>query len=336
MKRYIVDKRAAIILGIDTCCAMDTLKGDIITGDECMHFNNLPFISLPLTDEQIEILHSNDIFPNEEVTVEGVTLGSDYERIRSSAFKTKKKGVTGRGVKVGIIDSGCATAVVPVDFGVNFSNSAQPGVTDIFNHGTRVASIIKHPVIGLAPDCEFHVMKSLNDSGSLQESWALAAFDYAIDNNLDFVNISWSFVTDSINTAIQAVIDNGTVICAATGNNTTDSTISIPAGLNRVVAVNAITESGSPHYKNILYGTGGTTHGVTVACGGVSAEGYTNSGVYSIGTGTSFSSPFFVGLLACYKEELQEEDNFKVLEYALLRAKKTTQSTYFGAGIASF
>jgi subtilisin len=193
-------------------------------------------------------------------------------------------------------------------------------------------------VIGRAPDCEFHVIKSLNDSASVSESWVLAGLDYVIDNNLDFLNLSWTFTTTAIEAAIQAVMDNGTVICAASGNDTAeDSAIKIPAGLNRVVAVNAVKEDGTAIYKNTRVSIfTNATHGISVACSGYGAEGYTNGGSYSGSNGTSFACPFFVGTLACYKEELQEENNFKVLAYALLRAKKTTQSTYFGAGIASF
>lgn len=122
----------------------------------------------------------------------------------------------------------------------------------------------------------------------------------------------------------------------ALGNSSFDTWTLLPASLPGVVAVNAVTESSDPYYKNINPNTLPGCHGITVVCAGVASEGYNRAGGYGGGFGTSFVCPFFVGALAVYKEELQEADNAKVLDYALRRAKKTTQPAYFGAGFVTF
>lgn len=336
MKRYTVDKAALAILGITSKSAVDELGQSKVITDEALHFDNLPFASVVLTDEQVEILKQRNISFSEEATG-GVMLGADYEKQRSVFFKIKKKAITGKGVKVAVIDTGCNTDLIPVSVQLNVID-ANPGVSDVYGHGTRVVSIIRHSVIGLAPDCEIHMIKAIDDTGHTTEAAMLAAFDYLLTHDVDFVNCSWTFYTSALATAIQNVAAKNTIICAASGNTSSDDvTTLLPAALGGVVAVNAVNEAGQPVYRNIQPPPGFPgTHGITVACSGIATESYSRTGVYSSAWGTSFACPFFVGTLACYKEELRETDNRKVLDYVLRRAAKTTQPQYFGAGIASF
>lgn len=335
MKRYIVDRSVLSLLDVETKSAISELGQSKVITNEALHFNSLPYVSLMLTDEQVKLLKVNDVSVTEEQKG-GCVLGATYEKERSKFVKVQRKAITGKGVKIAVLDSGTTNSVVTADFELNVID-AEPGVVDGFGHGTRVVSIIKHAVIGIAPDCEFHMIKTIDSAGHTTESAVLAALDYVLNNNIDFVNLSWTFLTSSIKNSIAAVIANGTVVCAASGNDSTDAYTVYPAALKDVVAVNSIDEAGNPGYKNKLVPNNYTgDHGISVACSGIACEGYNRAGVYSSGWGTSFSCPFFVGLLACYKEELNESDNKKVLEYALNRALKTTQPLYFGAGIASF
>lgn len=340
MKRYIVDKAAAQILNLQTESAVEKLSESVKITDENLHFESVPYVSVMLTDEQVTELREQGIFPKEERVENNVLLGADYERLRSFYFKTQKKGITGKGAKVAVLDTGCnnfgayGVTPVPVDFEINVAD-ANPGITDVHGHGTRVASNI-HSSIGMANGCELHFIKTLNDSGYLFESAAVAAFDYVLQNNIDFVNLSWTFWTPAVQAAIEAVIANGTVVCAASGNNGETTWTLLPASLPGVVAVNACQENGLPYYKNTTPNTLPGCHGITVACAGVASEGLNRAGGYGGGFGTSFACPVFVAALACYKEELNEPDNNKVLEYALRRAKKQTDVTSFGAGLVSF
>jgi subtilisin family serine protease len=338
-KRYIVEAEAKIYLPFLTLDAITELGSSKIITNEDLHFRNLDHISVMLDEEEVTFLKSKGLNPSLEVVAQNILLASNYERIFSLHHKTIKKNLDGSGVKVGVLDTGCnnfATfnvEVANVKDGYNFITNSENWV-DGFGHGTRVCSIVKRVV---APGCDLYALKTISDEVVTSETAILAALDFAIDEELDFLNLSWTFFTPSIGSAIDNVIASGTVICAASGNNTEDFYTLLPASYPGVIAVNAITEARQPVYKNIIpmpdiIGS----HGVDVACGGWATEQYNVANAYVNGWGSSFACPFFVGALALYKQELQESDNNKVVQYALKRAKKTDLPQYFGSGIISF
>lgn len=337
MKRYTISKEAADLLSIRTYDAMQMLGAPIKITNEALAFKHISLVSTVLTEEAANFIRKCNLYIKEETTKHNVILAGNYETLRSFHFKVKKKGLTGRNVKVAVMDSGCVNSVVPSEFQVNFAD-ANPGANDVLGHGTQTASIIKHPTIGLAPDCELHIVKSISDVGSMNDTMALAGLDYILDNDIDIANFSWQYFAAIIRQPIADIVANNTIICAASGNNTSGDFTALPASLPGVVAVNAINEAGGIHYRNVTPFPieGVTTHGVSVACAGVGSQTYTKNNTVSNAFGTSFSSPFFTGLLACYKEELGVSDNQLVLQHALTRARKTSQSLYFGAGVASF
>jgi subtilisin family serine protease len=336
MKRYIVDKRALGVLNIRTLDACEELGKDKVITDEPLEFSKLPFASIVLSDDQVTFLKSQGIPITEEVKKQNTILARDYEKDRSAFYqKVKQQALGGEGVKVGVLDSGCNTVVVPCEYTSNFADAN--AFADIFGHGTMTTSVIKHPIIGLAPNCILHHVKIINDAGTMDESAALAGLDYVLTNDLDVINLSWTYDTTNVRVAIASVIENNTVVIAASGNSNVETFTLLPAGLPNVVAVNSIAEDGSTIDFNIRPNpsvSGG--HGITVACSGIACEVYDKSGNYTVSWGTSFSAPFFAGVFAIYKEQLQESNNKKVLDYILNRCLKTNYPNYFGLGTPSF
>lgn len=335
MKRYIVHKSALDVLHITPLDALRELAKEIIITDQPLKYKHLPLVTLLLTDEQVKLLEQNNIFPTEEQVQKDTALGADYEKVRSYFYKTGKRAFKGTGVKVGCLDSGCNTAFVPCEFTVNFAD-ANP-FQDVYGHGTKTTSIIKHPTIGLAPDCIMHGIKVMTDDGSIFEASALAGLDYAIDEDLDVINLSWQFSSVNFIAAIATVVASGTVISASSGNSTFDAFTVTPATLPGVVAVNSITEAGLPFYRNIIPNSSiANSHGITIACSGRECECVNKDGNTTVDWGTSFSSPFFTGLYAIYKEALPGLSRDEVLQYTLSRSLKTIQPNFFGAGTPSF
>ncbi|MBR2731602.1 MAG: S8 family serine peptidase [Clostridia bacterium] len=83
-------------------------------------------------------------------------------------------GLTGKGVKVGVIDCGLSTATGDiaasrVEAGPNYTGSVGNSATDIEGHGTFVAGIIGAAkdngvgIAGVAPECNFYMVKALSD-----------------------------------------------------------------------------------------------------------------------------------------------------------------------------
>lgn len=335
MKRYIISKEALSYLDREQKLATDELAKSIVITDETLVFQHIPKVSIVLSEEEVNFLKSKGFEVNVEQVFKPTLWAGDYEKVRSRYYKTKKKNLTGKGTKIAILDTGLATDIIPVEVAVNYADGGP--VTGNPGHGTFVTSIIKDELIGLAPDAEVHFIKIYDSEGNGTESTILAAIDHCINNEIDIVNMSFAALwpnQETVNTCINA----GIVMAAASGNSPADAQVSPPACFPGVVSVNAMTEAGGIGYFNIILPEPNTYnwHTPSVACSGRNCEGRFSNGQYGVSNGTSFSCPFFVGSFALYKEELGIEDNYKVLQHILNKAKKLEQPVYSGAGLLTF
>lgn len=305
MKRYIIDKAGLEYLNktqVDD--AITKLASDEVITNETLVYRNLNSVSLVLSGDEVKVLLSNNIRCEEQQNKEGITLGGDYAKYQTKFIpKISKGNITGVGCKVAVLDSGCTLTGTPhvsevwnsYSTGYNFIDS-NTTVTDNFNHGTRVASSIVSSC-GWANGCTLYILKCISDAGSGNEAAFLAAIDYCIDNNIDIICTAFDYSTTAFNSAIADAIAAGIVVVGATGNSTTDATMAGPAILSGVVAINAIKEDGTVHYKNK------NGKQVDFAISGYDCEGINNAGTFGNGFGTSFSTPVFCGLFACYKQK---------------------------------
>lgn len=340
MNRYIADTRALDILHISYLDAMTELGSDKTITNEPLKYKHLPYVSVVLSEDQVEVLKSNEIFHELEHNPDNVLLAQNtgYEKLRSFWVKTQKRVLTGAGAKVGIMDTGSTQSVVPFEFGYNFIDN-NTDVTDVNGHGTITSSIIKHPIIAVAPGCELHVLKVLTDVGGANESAVLAGIDYCIDNELDIVNLSWTYDSTATRAAIISLAAGNCVVAAASGNSSPDiqNYTLVPACLPGVVAVNSVDTNGNPGNGNVIVRTDIVgAHGISIACNGVSCQCYNKDGNYQGCWGTSCASPFFTGVFAMYKEQLGISDNKKIRDYILAKGINYGWPEYFGAGLPTF
>jgi len=194
---------------------------------------------------------ANDVYPDERIELFD-TASSDA----MGAAATRAAGLTGKGVTVAVVDSGCDathpdladhvthnvklvsaeyanvapdssnTIVVPMDAGP-FSN------TDLGSgHGTHVAGIIaadgttspEH--LGVAPDAE---LVCLAIGEVLFTTAVVTAYDHLLDQpdmwGVDVINNSWGNLyaqfdpRNPVAVATKAVTDNGAVVVFAAGNS---------------------------------------------------------------------------------------------------------------------
>lgn len=150
-------------------------------------------------------------------------------------------GLTGRGVKVGIIDSGIdlehpAFAGRIVD-GYDFVGDAydasdparstpvpDPNPDDCDGHGTHVAGIVggkDSQITGVAPGVQFGAYKVFGCEGSTSDDVILAALERAETAGMDVVNMSLGspFGWSVLGKAITKMVKRGTVVVASAGNN---------------------------------------------------------------------------------------------------------------------
>ncbi|MDQ4005160.1 MAG: S8 family serine peptidase, partial [Actinomycetota bacterium] len=180
--------------------------------------------------------------------------GSMYSTVRAiRAQEYWKKGFTGQGVDVAVIDTG----VVPVEGidnadqvvnGPDLSFDSQvPELTylDTFGHGTHMAGIIAgrddsvaagaetsntDGFLGVAPDSRVVSVKVANYEGAVDVSQVIAAIDWVVQHrrdagmNIRVLNLSFGtdgvqdYVLDPLAYATEVAWHKGIVVVAAAGN----------------------------------------------------------------------------------------------------------------------
>jgi subtilisin len=178
-------------------------------------------------------------FPNERLLGWGQRLmGLDPTNAR----------VSGRGVRIGIIDSGCDSSH-PLLRQVTHGRDFTPGAADtnwtedLVSHGTHCSALIcasssaEQGIFGCAPEAELHVFKVI-PGGRLSD--LLAAIDECIERELDLINLG--VVSDGfselVNQKLQEARHKGIACIVAAGNS--GGPVAFPATLPGVMAVAAV------------------------------------------------------------------------------------------------
>lgn len=134
-------------------------------------------------------------------------------------------GLSGQGVKVGIIDSGINPHKdLKISGGINILDN-NDSYYDGYGHGTKVAGIIgaldnSYGLIGVAPNVKLYSIKVLKSNGKGSISDVVAGIEWAIDNNLDIVNFSLQTTVDNsvLRNAVQKAYENNILLVASAGN----------------------------------------------------------------------------------------------------------------------
>lgn len=164
----------------------------------------------------------------------------------------------GRGVTVGVIDSGIATnhAGLAVQGGQNTVPGEKPadfGDNGTEGHGTHVAGIIASRgtppkgIRGVAPGVALRSYRVFPQGGKKASNYAIAkAIDACVADKCDLVNMSLGGGNPDTLTeeALTAAHDAGVVIFAATGNDDRQP-VSFPAAFSMCQAVSAMGRKGT-------------------------------------------------------------------------------------------
>ncbi len=229
-------------------------------------------------------------------------------------------GLTGKGVTVGIIDSGISDHQdIPMQQIIAYRNIADPengDITDTFGHGTGVAGLIcgqgeiGSGACGVAPDVNLVIAKCIEQEQT-KMSDVIAAIAYCVAQGCDVMNLSLGTeaavdpahpVLLSMQKAVDAAVDAGCILVAAAGNNGSDLNeedfISYPAGLKNVIGVGSL-QSGMLHASNSQ-----KNNSVFLSAPGINvwiADSFSQNG-YMLGSGTSYAAPIVSGLVALIKQ----------------------------------
>lgn len=219
---------------------------------------------------------------------------------------------TGSGVKVAVIDTGidgnhldlAANLAGGVNFvasgkGAPWARIADPTRWDDDNgHGTHVAGTIagvdnEIGVLGVAPGASLYAVKVLDKTGSGYLSDVISGIEWAINNNMDVINMSLGSSSDvqALHDASDAAFAAGIVVVAAAGNDYGGPVI-YPAAYGSVIAVSATDSS------NSLAGFSSVGAEVELAAPGVGILSTWNDGYYNTISGTSMAAPHVTGTVA--------------------------------------
>ena len=229
----------------------------------------------------------------------------------------------GAGTVVAVIDTGVSIFSdgygQTMTTGYDFHNDDNDPADDQ-GHGSHVAGTIAQAtnngvgVRGVAPDTVIMPLKSLGSDGTGFVLSSIEAIEYAVDNGADIINMSLGASSSSTaeETAVNAAIDAGVVIVAATGNDGLQTNgVIYPAGYDGVIAVSAVGYSTSAlaYYSNAGPQVGFAAPGgddSTFLNDGVNWDGVlqetldtsTGQGNYFLFQGTSMATPHVAGAYA--------------------------------------
>ena len=216
------------------------------------------------------------------------------------------------------------------DFIDNDSDPSEvPG--SFLGHGTFVAGLISLA----APQCRILPLRALNSEGFGSAFTVADAIYYAIDQQVDVINMSFGMHAQdaTIATAINDAYAAGIVLVASVGNEATTQE-TYPAAFAQVMAVSAIDDTEAA----ASFSNGGTY--IDISAPGVNVYGPL-VGNYDWGTwsGTSFSSPLVAGACALLLGRNPDLTPDEVLETMRLSARAdlvsgllTVPDTYLGYG----
>lgn len=219
-------------------------------------------------------------------------------------------------IKVAILDSGINSNLEQLqDYVVKsfntFDNSST--TTPIDGHGTMIASIVastshEGKLIGLNNHVELYDVQVLDEEGTGSIENTVAGIEWAIDQEVDLINISFGFSNDdeSIREAIKKAYDNDIIIVAAAGN-TFGLTTEYPANYPEVLSISAIDNE----MKIFAYSGKGK---VDYVAPGVNVSVLNINGELEHQSGTSLATAYATGSISLLKLEMENEDILKHLK----------------------
>ena len=260
-----------------------------------------------------------------------IPLGRSYNQLNIQALWSL--GFTGKGVVVGVIDSGAypnediADNLLPgenVSPDLDSDPSKQYVTTDGNGHGTMVAGLIAtngNNYRGVAYEAKIVPFKAFTDSGSGMVSNMVKGMYKAVDEyGCDIINMSCGAKKDELKTLLEATnyaVSKGVPVIVAAGNgggssNTVGGDADYyPASYDAAISVANITVDDT-HWNSSQ-----ENNGVDISAPGRMIYGLLNQNTgYRYNNGTSFSCPIVTGvasLILGYKPNITPSELKKLI-----------------------
>ena len=278
-------------------------------------------------------------YVEEDVIVQVIAdpLPWGVERIEAGMVHSQYKG---QGIKIAVLDSGID--LDHPDLRIAGDVTFVPGTTngdDDYGHGTMVAGIIAAldndiGMVGVAPEASLYAVKVLDQNGSSVSGSVLSGIEWAIDNNMQVINMSFgSFLNfpQAVQAALDKAYQEGIVLVAGAGNGGDQGTIFSPARCEPVISVGATDQQDA---RASFSCTGST---LELMAPGIGILSTSRGGGHSSGSGTSFSTPHVTGVAALLIDS-GVTSNVKVRQLLRGTAEDLGPSgfdSYYGCGLVN-
>ena len=230
-------------------------------------------------------------------------------------------GITGRGVRVGVIDFGLGDIVTGTR--TNVHCAAKGGRSGKAMHGPAVEGVIASDVYGIAPECELYVY----DDGDGTIDDMIAGFAWCASNGCRVINYSGGVhrfsrgvaelseeaaaaKLDELRAAVRAAMDAGCVVVAA-GGNAPNETLTCPQDVEGVINVGGITRSRKSAGLNDNWSKDFCAFGRDVPLF------FSRAGATGTESGSSFAAPMATGIIALLLQQepsLTRDEIYGILE----------------------
>jgi subtilisin family serine protease len=207
---------------------------------------------------------------------------------------------TGKKIKVAVLDSGIANHPdLNVAGGISFVEGTSSYLDDN-GHGTHVAGTIaaqknKIGVVGVAPSIDLYAVKVLDKNGVGNYAQVIQGIDWAIDNNIDIISMSFGGYDNSeiLHDAIKTANSKGILIVAAAGNFGSGEEKEVyPALFPETISVGAVDKAD----QRASFSSTGSE--IDVVAPGTDILSTWNDGGYDTLSGTSMAVPHVTGAAA--------------------------------------
>ncbi|WP_339178842.1 S8 family serine peptidase [Bacillus sp. FSL R5-0560] len=241
-----------------------------------------------------------------KILSEDADTSDNFEQWNLEPIQVKqawKEGLTGKNVKIAVIDSGISPHDDLSISGGYSAVSYTSSYKDDNGHGTHVAGIIgaKHNgygIDGVAPEAQIYAVKALDQNGSGDLQGLLKGIDWSIANGMDIVNMSLGTSSDSqiLHDAMDKAYEKGVLLVAASGNDGNGKPVNYPAAYSSVVAVSATDQ----HNQLASFSTTGNE--VEFSAPGTDITSTYLHQYYATGSGTSQATPHAAAMFALLKQ----------------------------------
>ncbi|MBT2624931.1 S8 family serine peptidase [Bacillus sp. ISL-32] len=278
-----------------------------------------------------------------KVLSEDTATSDNFEQWNLEPIQVKqawKDGLTGKNVKIAVIDSGISPHDDLSLAGGYSTVSYTSSYKDDNGHGTHVAGIIgaKHNgygIDGIAPEAQIYAVKALDQNGSGDLQGLLKGIDWSIANGMDIVNMSLGTSSDSqiLHDAMDRAYKQGVLLVAASGNEGNHQPVNYPAAYSSVIAVSATDQN------NQLASFSTTGNEIEFSAPGTEITSTYLNLYYATGSGTSQATPHAAAMFAILKQRYPSDTNAQLrtqMQKNIEDLGETGRDQQFGYGLIQY